>query len=116
MSNYTNYSNNYVLKFVPPPENLPWYEQDFMYHLDRSKCEDFFKNTNKHFKETKIVNFDIIYRQARGEPSPSKEKLQEYQTVHEKEVCKYSRQDKNKLFLVLLRQIEKIYTLKCLLF
>ena len=88
MSNYTNYKNNYVPKFVPSPENLPWFEKDFMYWLDRHRCEDFFKNTNKHFKEAKIVNFDVIHRQARGEPPPSKEHLQEYQTVSEKEVSK----------------------------
>ena len=94
MSNYTNYSNNYTPKFVSPPENLPWYKKDFMNYLDCSKCEDFLKNINKHFKETKIINFDIIHRQTRGEPPPSKEKFQEYQTVHEKRVCKHSRQDK----------------------
>ena len=54
------------------------------------------KNTNKHFKETKTVNSDIIHRQARGEPPPSKEHLQEYQTVSEKEISQYSKPDQKK--------------------
>ena len=91
-------------------------KKDFMYWLDCRKCEDFLKNTIKHFKETKIVNFDIIHRQARGEPPPSKEQLQEYQTVSEKEVSMYSKPDQKKLFLVLLKGIKNISILKSLLF
>ena len=34
---------------------------------DQVKCEDFLRDTNKHFQEMKTVNFDIIHRQCREE-------------------------------------------------
>ena len=55
-------SNSYVVKYVP--ENLPWYESDgLMTWYDQDKCADFLKDTNKHFREAKIINSDIIYKQ-----------------------------------------------------
>ena len=32
MPKYTNFTNNYIPKYVPRPETLPWYEKDFSYH------------------------------------------------------------------------------------
>ena len=29
MSKYTNFTCNYIPKYVLPPETLPWYEKDF---------------------------------------------------------------------------------------
>ena len=56
-----NKGNTYVPKFVP--DNLSWYERDgLMAWFDQQKYEDFPRNTDKHFKEAKIINFDIIIR------------------------------------------------------
>ena len=64
-----NSMNSYVLKFVP--KNLPWYERDgLMTWYNQVKCEDFLRDTNKHFQEVKTVNFDIIHRQCREEEVP----------------------------------------------
>ena len=58
-------TNSYVLKYVP--ENLPWFERDdLMTWHDQGKCSDFLRDRNKHFREAKIVNFDIIHRACRG--------------------------------------------------
>ena len=41
---------------------LTWYNQH--------KCENFLRDTDKHFKEAKIISFDIIHWGARGEIVP----------------------------------------------
>ena len=50
--------NTFVPKFIP--DNLKWYELDgletWYFH---NKCE-FLEDTDLHFKNGKIVNFDII--------------------------------------------------------
>ena len=41
--------------------NLKWYERDGLdTWYTQGKCHDFLENTDKHFKQRKIVNFDII--------------------------------------------------------
>ena len=59
---------------------MTWYDQ--------RKCEDFLRDTNKHFKEAKMINFDIIYREIRGEVVPP-DLLKLYQTMNEKTISQY---------------------------
>ena len=60
----------YVPTFLS--KDLPWYEQDgLMTWHNEEKCEDFLRDTDKHFKDASIINFDIIHRQVRGEEIPS---------------------------------------------
>ena len=74
--------NNYIPEYVT--ENLSWYERDgIVTYINQAKCRDFLRDLDSHFKKTKIVNFDIIYRQARGEKVPE-ELLKQYQTVQNK--------------------------------
>ena len=83
-----NLMNSYVPKFVP--KDFPWYERDgLMTWYDQMKYQDFLRDTNKYFQEVKIVNFDIIHRQCRGEEVP-KHLLKQYQTVDDKSVSEYS--------------------------
>lgn len=70
MSKYINFTADYLPGYVPPPEILLWYEKDSMYWWEYEKCQDMPRETNKHFKTTKVMNFDIIYRQTRGEKVP----------------------------------------------
>ena len=76
--------NTYVPKFVP--KNLLWYEcYGLMTWYDQIKCEDFLRDTDQHFQQAKIINFDIIHRECRGEEVP-KDLLKHYQTVNDKSV------------------------------
>ena len=52
MSKYTNFTCNYIPKYVLPPETLPWYEKDFSYSVDPGKCEKFLKDTDGHLQKT----------------------------------------------------------------
>ena len=102
--------NSYVPKSVP--KDLSWYERDgLMTWYNQMKCEDFLRDTNKHFQEAKKVNFNIIHRQCYGEEVP-KHLLKQYQTVDDKSVSEYSTSDQDKIFLVLFAQIEKTFFLR----
>ena len=62
----SNCTNNYIPEYVA--QNLPWYERDgLMTSYDQIKCQEFLRNSDKHFKTGKIVNFDIISREAAAE-------------------------------------------------
>ena len=90
----TNPMNAYVPKTVP--NGLKCYESnELMTWYDQCKCEDFSRDTNKHFEKANIVNFDMIHRQYCGEEVP-KNLLKYYQIVNDKSVlqCLTSDQDK----------------------
>ena len=90
----SNCTNNYVPEYVP--KDLPWYERDgLMTWYNQAKCQDFLKNPDKHFKTTKVVNFDIIRREAAGKKVPE-ELLKKYQTIENERVSKYPKAEQNK--------------------
>ena len=43
--------NQFVPRFFS--NNLPWYEREV-------KCQEFLEDTEEHFQNLKIINFDII--------------------------------------------------------
>lgn len=76
--------NNYIPEYVPP--NLLWYDRDgLITWYNQRKCEEFLKNPKEHFDNTKIVNFGIIRREAKGKTIPE-DLLKKYQTVTGKDV------------------------------
>ena len=85
-----NLANSYVPNYVP--EILSWYERDgLMTWYDQGKYKEFLRDTDKHFRETKIINFDIfdiIRTECRGEVVPP-ELLQYYETGNEQTVSQY---------------------------
>ena len=46
-----------------PPE-----ERDFLSYLDYLIYEETLKDPNKYFKSVKIVDFDLIHHECRGDP------------------------------------------------
>ena len=102
-----NLMNAYIPKFVP--KDLPLYERNgLMTWYDQRQCKDFLRDTDKHFREGKIINFDIIWRECRGEEVP-KDLLQEYQTVRDKSVSEYPASDQEKILSILLKLIRKTF-------
>ena len=49
----------------------------------RNKCEEFLNNTDLHFKNRYIVNFDMIKN------NPSQETIKQYQTIEHDEIKRY---------------------------
>ena len=82
-----NCTNNYVHEYVS--QDLSWYKRDSLITwYDQVKCQEFLKNSNSHFKTAKIINFDIVKREAAGE-MVSDNVLKKYQTVQNKMVSNY---------------------------
>ena len=65
-----------------------------------------FFDTDKHFREAKIISFYIIWRECRGEEVP-KDPLQYYQTVKDKSVSEYPASDQEKILLSAFRTDRK---------
>ena len=58
--------NSYVPNYVS--NNLKWYERDSLSTwYDECKCQDFLRDADNHFKQGRVINFDIIHKICRGE-------------------------------------------------
>ena len=79
------FDNKFVPKYVP--NDLKWYERDGLdtWYL-QNKCNDFLNDTDEHFKQMKIINFDMIKNNV------STEKRKQYQTLDQHETMHYSPQ------------------------
>ena len=88
--------HTYVTNFVP--NDISWYERDgLMTWYNKCKCDDFLRDTDKHFREVKIINFDIIHREFRGEVVP-KDLLKYYQNVNKGYVSEYPMPEQDKIW------------------
>ena len=56
---------------------MTWYDQ--------VKCQEFHEDTDEHFQNLKIINFDMIYSKGKL----SAEKIKQYQTVNHRENLSY---------------------------
>ena len=95
-----NTSNGYVPKYTPPKD------RDFLTYLDDLKFEHFKGNPDQSIRNTKIVNFDIIHHECRGD---KREKLYGYyQTIFQDNFKNYIRKDKNTVMSSALRNQKKL--------
>ena len=52
--------NQFIPSFVS--NDLPWYEREGLNTwYEQGKCQYFLENTDNHFQNLQILNFDIIY-------------------------------------------------------
>ena len=104
--------NANVPKFVP--KDLPGYERDeLMTWYRQGTCEDFLRDTDKHFLQGKIINFDIIHRhrQCCGEEVPE-DLLKYYQATKGKNVLQYPTPEQDKVLSSAFRTDRKDIFLK----
>ena len=93
-----NIANKYVLDCVPL--DLRWYERDgLLTWYDQIKCKRFLEDPDRHFNNTKIVNFDIINKCVRGE-EVFEQTLTNYQTVLKKRCLSILLKTERKLCLL----------------
>ena len=86
--------NKYIPKHIP--DNLRWYERDgLLTYIDKLKCDRVLEDPDKHFKETKIINFEIIHQQARNEKIFDK-KFNKNQTITKERTRLYPKKEQNK--------------------
>ena len=76
--------NRFVPNYVP--NNLPWHERDgLMTWYDQVKCQEFHENTDSHFQNLEIVNFDII----KSNGNLPEQKLKQYQRINYQDILSY---------------------------
>ena len=90
------FDNKFIPKYVP--NDLKWYERDGLdtWYL-QNKCADFINNTDEHFKQMKITNFDMIRNDV------SKDKIKQYQTLDHQEIMHYPLQLRDQICSTIFR-------------
>ena len=97
----SNCINNYLPEYVP--QDISWHERDeLMTWYDQAKSQGFLKNPDRHFKTTKVINFDIIRREAAGQKVPD-EILNKYHIIEDERVSKYPKGKQNKFLFSAFR-------------
>ena len=96
----SNFSTNYTPQYTPPEE------QDFFSYYDDLKYEKFMQDPDNSLKKTKIINFDLIHNQCRGDKLDNSQ--QYYQTVFEENLATYKKQDKQKFVGSALRNQKEV--------
>ena len=86
MASGHNFTGNYVPKYTPPKE------RHFLSYLDDCKYERFKENSDNYMKNIRIINFDLIHHQCRGDKLQHSEEC--YQTIFEKNLLKHKKEDK----------------------
>ena len=93
----------YLSKYVPvytPPE-----ERDFLSRLGDLKYEETLKDPNKYFKNLKIVNFDLIHHECRGDPL--EKDIREHFAIQNQDFKKYPKNEKREVVGGALRNQDK---------
>ena len=87
MASGRNFTGTYVPKYTPPED------RDFLSYLDDLKYETFQENPDNYMKNVKIINFDLIHHQCKGDKLQHSE--EHYQTVFAKNLIRHKNEDKN---------------------
>ena len=98
--------NTYVPKFVS--NNIPWYERDGLNTwYEQMKCNEFLEDTDNHFKNLEITNFDMIY----NKKTLSNDKIKQYQSIDHHEIMKYAIKERDQIMLSIFRnsKLEDMY-------
>ena len=74
--------NVYIPKYVS--DNLKWYERDGLdtWYL-KNKCDVFLQDTDLHFQQRRILNFDVI------ENGVSEKTFKQYNQIDHEEIKEY---------------------------
>ena len=86
--------NQYIPRYIPPEE------RDFCSYFDQLKYEEMMRNPDKYFSNVKVVNFDIIHHQCRGDPL-GKSFNEHFAMKTIKDFTKYPKVDKKMLEMAL---------------
>ena len=90
--------NKYVPEYAGNYFSKPWYERDLMGYFDYLDYQEMSNQPTKYFEQKKVINFDIIHHESRGDPLQGS--YEGYQTERPKDVEKYPAAEKKRLFLV----------------
>ena len=69
----------YIPEYAKDYHSLPWYEKYLMRYFSYLDYKDMADNPDYYFDDKKVVNFEIIHHQCRGNPLKKTEK--EHKTI-----------------------------------
>ena len=79
----------FIPKFIA--NNVPWFDRDGLHTwYEQNKCNEILENTDHHFENLQIINFDFIF----NEDKISDQKIKQYQEIDHKEIMKYPEQER----------------------
>lgn len=105
MSKGTIVGNSYVPPYAGDYNKLQWYEKDLMTYFDYINYNEMADILTKYFRDKRVVNFDIIYHECRGDKLDKSYK--HYKTINQKELKKYPENEKNKVLSEGFRSIKR---------
>ena len=99
------FGNKYVPEYAGNFFSKPWYESDLMGYFDYLDFQDMSKQPTKYFEQIKVINFDIIHDESRGDSLQGSYKG--YQTVRKRDLEKSPTSEKEKAISGLVRNIKR---------
>ena len=79
--------NKYIPQYAGDFFSKPWYERDMMGVIWLCWLSRYGKKPNNYFQKTKVMNFDIIHHEARGDKLDGP--YEGYHTVKNNDLKKY---------------------------
>ena len=79
--------NKYVANYSGDYFSLPWYEKDLMRYYNYLEYQEMGKEPTEYFKKKKIINFNIIHHEARGDPMQGTYK--DYHTIKKSDLREF---------------------------
>ena len=94
------FDNKFVPKYIP--SDLPWHKRDGLdtWYL-QCKCNEFLEDTDGHFKNMNIINFDMINNKL------SAEQIKQYQFIDYHEINKYPYSLRQEICSSIFRNVER---------
>ena len=94
------YDNTFIPTYIP--DHLKWFERDGLETwYTKNKCNQFLEDTDSHFRNRLVVNFDMITNDKKLDP----ETIKQYCTVDDEEIKKYPQKYQNQIFSSIFRNI-----------
>ena len=102
-------ANKYGLTYQEDYHKLPWYERDMMSYIDHVKYKTVRDDPDQYFDIVKVVNFDIIKDQCRGDKLVGDYK--DYKTIKTEDLSHYPKNRPRFMCQLLLEIKETTYGL-----
>ena len=84
-------ADKYVRTYQEDYSKLPWYERDMMIYINHIKYRSMRDNPDSYFKNVKIVNFDMINHECRGDKLIGT--CKDYKTIKSEHLTDYPKKE-----------------------
>ena len=97
--------NSYVAPYAGNYFDLRWYERDFCGYFDHLRYQEMIKNRTYYFSRKKVVNFDIINHECRGDELDSSYK--KYKAITKDGFKNFPENEKKDTIVGIVRNIKR---------